>query len=80
MPTVLGSDGFRFFFYSSDRAEPRHIHVEHAGRTAKIWLRPIRLASSHGFSRTEIGKLVDIVTANQDLLLERWNEFFTDDE
>ncbi|MFP4430391.1 MAG: DUF4160 domain-containing protein [Spirochaetaceae bacterium] len=25
------------FFYSSDRHEPLHIHVEHAGRTAKVW-------------------------------------------
>lgn len=80
MPTVFRSGGFRFFFYSSDQPEPTHIHVEQSGRTAKIWLRPIRLASSHGFSRTELGKLVDIVTTNQDLLLEGWNEFFSDEE
>ena len=80
MPTILRSDGYRFFFYSSDRAEPMHVHVEQAGRTAKIWLRPIRLGSSHGFSRSDLNKLVSIVTANQALLLESWNEFFTDEE
>ena len=28
MPTVLRIDGYRFFFYSSDRPEPVHIHIE----------------------------------------------------
>ena len=80
MPTVLRAGGYRFFYYSSDRPEPAHIHVEQAGRTAKIWLRPIRLASSHGFSRAELGKVVDIVTTNHDLLMEGWDEFFSDEE
>ena len=80
MPTVLRSDGYRFFFYSSDRAEPMHVHVEQAGHTAKIWLRPIRLVSSHGFSRSELNKVVNVVTSNQALPLESWNEFFSDEE
>ena len=74
------SDGYRLFFYSSDRPEPVHIHVEQAGRTAKIWLRPIRIDSSHGFSRSELNEVVKIVTANLTQLLERWNEFFSDEE
>ena len=80
MPTVLRAGGYRFFFYSSDRSEPAHIHVEQAGRTAKVWLCPIRLDSSHGFSRSELGKVVDTVTENQHRLLEGWNEFFSDEE
>ena len=80
MPTALRSDGYRFFFYSSDRPEPVHVHVEQSGRTAKIWLRPIRLESSHGFSRSELNELIGIVTRNQELLLESWNEFFSDEE
>ena len=79
-PSELRTGGYRFFFYSSDRPEPAHIHVEEAGRTAKIRLRPIRVASSHGFSRAELGKLVVIVTTNHDLLLEEQNEFFSDEE
>ena len=31
------------FFYSSDRAEPPHVHVERSGRTVKLWLAPLRL-------------------------------------
>ena len=40
MPTVLRTEGFRFFFYSSDRAEPPHIHVEKGYNAAKVWLNP----------------------------------------
>lgn len=28
VPTVLRIDGLRFFFYSGDREEPVHVHVE----------------------------------------------------
>ena len=31
MPTVLRSNGIRFFFYSSENNEPPHIHVETKG-------------------------------------------------
>jgi hypothetical protein len=28
MPTLLQTEGFRFFFYSNKRREPSHVHVE----------------------------------------------------
>jgi hypothetical protein len=68
------------FFYSSDRHEPLHIHVEHAGRTAKVWLSPVRLESSHGFTRTELAEVVGIVTEHQAKLIGSWNDFFSDEE
>ena len=49
MPTVLRVAGFRFFFYSGDRGEPAHIHVEKEDQTAKFWLDPVRMHSSGGF-------------------------------
>ena len=80
MPTVLRSGGYRFFFYSGDRGEPVHIHVEHAGHSAKVWLSPIRLESSHGFTRTELAEVVGIVSEHQAQLIGSWNEFFSDEE
>ena len=80
MPTVLRSEGFRFFFYSSDEPEPPHIHVEKTGNTAKIWIDPIRLQDSHGFFRTEIGKILKIVEENQQSLLRSWHEYFRHEE
>ena len=80
MPTVLRIEGFRFFFYSSDKPEPPHVHVEKEDNAAKIWLDPIRLQDSHGLSRTDIGKILKIIEVNQKLLLRSWREYFHHEE
>ncbi|WP_431306254.1 DUF4160 domain-containing protein [Sulfuricystis multivorans] len=51
MPTVLLSGPSRFFFFSGDRDEPLHIHVERERMLAKFWLVPVRLHYSTGFGR-----------------------------
>jgi len=76
MPTVMRSEGLRFFFYSSDRAEPPHIHVEHGRRTAKIWLDPIRLEGSKGFGDTELYRVLKLVREKKKLMLRSWNGYF----
>jgi len=43
MPTVLRSDGFRFFFYSRENQEPPHIHIERGDETVTFWLNPVVL-------------------------------------
>lgn len=80
MPTIYRYEGFRFFFYSSDRAEPAHVHVERNNDTAKIWLSPVRLQLSHGFSRTEINMILKIVKENHTLMIRSWNEYFRREE
>jgi hypothetical protein len=76
MPTVLRSGPYRFFFYSGDRDEPPHVHVERDDGEAKFWLDPVRLERSHGFARREINDIQSIVEENQQHLLDRWNEYF----
>jgi hypothetical protein len=76
VPTVLRVDGFRFFFYSSDHEEPKHIHVEKGGATAKFWLSPIRLQSGSGFSRVELTAMEKIITAHRELPERSWDEYF----
>jgi hypothetical protein len=76
MPTVLRRGPYRFFFYSGDRDEPPHIHVDHDDREAKFWLEPVRLERSRGFSGKELNRIQEIVQENQATLLESWNEFF----
>lgn len=76
MPTVLRHGPYRFFFYVGDRDEPPHVHVERDDNVAKFWLDPVRLQSSGGFTRAEIGRVEKLVTVNQHLLLEAWNEYF----
>ena len=76
MPSVLRSGPYRFYFYSSDRGEPPHVHVARDASVAKFWLDPVRLAWSRGFSATELRKTEAIVAENVQELLEAWNAFF----
>ena len=51
MPRIKGIPGpYRFFFTSFDCNEPPHVHVERGDSTGKLWLEPLELARSHGFS------------------------------
>jgi len=52
------------FFYSADRDEPSHVHVEREDAEAKFWLDPVHLDRSRGFSRTELGRIEKTVTEN----------------
>lgn len=78
MPTILRSGPYRFFFYSGDRDEPPHIHVERDNQTAKFWLSPVRLQLSRGFSRREALEIQRLIEENSETLLRGWNEYFGD--
>ncbi len=76
MPTVFRLRGFRFFFFSLDRAEPIHIHVEKGDAYAKFWLRPVALARSRGFAQHEITEIRRIVETKRLLIERAWNDHF----
>jgi len=78
MPTVLRSGPYRLYFYSGDRDEPRHVHIERDARIAKFWLTPVRLQDSGGFSRVELRKLERLVEQHLEDLVRSWDEFFSD--
>jgi hypothetical protein len=78
MPTIPFSGPYRFFFYSGDRDEPPHIHVERDRNKAKFWLDPVRLQHSAGFNQNEINQIQRLVEENREFFLRRWNEFFGD--
>jgi len=76
VPTVHREGPYRLFFYSGDRNEPPHIHVERDIHRAKFWLDPVRLARSGGFGAAELRDLERLVTEHAQLLLGKWNEYF----
>mgnify|MGYP001769437532 CR=1 FL=1 len=78
MPTVFKIGPYRFFFYSGDRDEPVHIHVEREDNVAKFWLDPVRLQRSGGFRAGEINELQKKIQDNQEQIIEAWNEYFND--
>ncbi|MCA9246328.1 MAG: DUF4160 domain-containing protein [Planctomycetales bacterium] len=66
------------FFYSGDREEPPHVHVERDGAEAKFWLDPVRMQRSDGFTSRALRVIEAKVVDNQQLLLDAWDEFFRD--
>jgi Domain of unknown function (DUF4160) len=76
MPTVLRIGPYRFFFYSNEKNEPPHIHVENDEKVAKYWLEPVELASSHGFRSHELTRVRELVVEHRETFLEAWNEHF----
>ncbi|MDQ0465648.1 hypothetical protein QO010_003437 [Caulobacter ginsengisoli] len=77
MPTVLRWNGYRFFFFSNERGEPPHVHIDKAGNTAKIWLASAEVARNVGFNAREIAELSAKVEAERAQFLEAWREHFS---
>ena len=75
-PTVLQSGPYRFFFFSSDRGEPPHVHVARDRKTAKVWLQPIRLEYNLGFAPNELNKISALVQEHRAELLKAWHDYF----
>lgn len=57
MPTVLRIGSFRFHFYSDERKEPPHIHVESGASECKFWLIPVSLAINIDVKATKLREI-----------------------
>jgi hypothetical protein len=75
MPTIPGIAGpYRFYFYSFDCNEPKHVHVRRERKVCKFWLEPIALSSNNGFSAKELNRIRTIIRDNLEHILETWDE------
>ncbi|WP_368428102.1 DUF4160 domain-containing protein [Sulfuricaulis sp.] len=77
MPTILRIGPYRFFFYSNEKGEPPHIHVQRERFLAKFWLNPVALAGSKRFASHELRTIQKHVEDNRKIFLEAWNEYIT---
>ena len=76
MPTALRIGPYRFYFYSYDCGEPRHMHVDRENKSAKFWLDPVvSLADNHGYSRKDLRKIEQITKENLEVLRNEWDAF-----
>ena len=76
MPTLLIWRGHKFRFYALYDGEPPHVHVVKDGKTLKVWLKSMEIATNRGYNDREVASIVEIVDLNRDQWMERWNEFF----
>ncbi len=76
MPTVLRVRGYRFFFFSNERNEPAHVHVQSGDGYAKFWLRPVSPAESLGYDARELRRLEQLIVEHQSVLEQAWDDYF----
>lgn len=75
MPTIPGIPGpYRFYFYSFDCNEPKHVHARRDRNVCKFWLEPIALSDNNGFSPNELNRIRTLVEDNLDRILTAWEE------
>jgi hypothetical protein len=76
MPTALRSGPYRFYFYSYDCDEPRHMHVDRERLSAKFWLDPdVSLVANYGYSRRELREIESLIRLNLRRLRDEWDTF-----
>jgi hypothetical protein len=66
----------RVYFFSHDRGEPPHVHVDRDANTAKFWLAPVALAYNIGFRAKELRDIQHIVNEHAVAFLEAWHVNF----
>ena len=73
MPTVFRWRNCRFYFWSHEGNEPRHVHIDRAENTAKIWLADLSVARNEGFNSGETKNLIEQARLNRQRILEMWD-------
>jgi uncharacterized protein DUF4160 len=76
VPTLLRTDGFRFFFYSNEGHEPPHVHVEKGDGEAKVWLQPVAVVYSYRLNPAELRRVRELTLQHQVDFADQWNEHF----
>lgn len=51
------------------------MHVTGKGGEMKVWLSPLSVEFSYGFSPPEQRKIMNVIVKNADLFVEAWHEF-----
>ena len=74
MPTVLRIGPYRFFFYSGDREEPRHVHVERESNRGKFWLDPVALSRNEGFRPHDLNQVRALIVIHRQRITEAWHD------
>jgi hypothetical protein len=76
LPKVFEKNGFNFFFYSNDHT-PIHVHVRYGGGEAVfVVVDAVVLRESYGLSVSELANAQKLAEENQQIIVEKWNEFF----
>jgi Domain of unknown function (DUF4160) len=74
VPRVKNIPGpYRFFFYSFDCSEPKHVDGHRGRMVCKFWLEPVALARNHGFAARELNVIRSYIQEHLARVSEAWN-------
>jgi hypothetical protein len=77
MPTIRRIQGFRLFFFSNERNEPPHVHVQAGDGYAKLWLGPpVVLAEAQDLTPRQQRLIMQIVKEHREFMEEAWHDHF----
>jgi hypothetical protein len=81
MPKIYEQNGYRFFFYSAEGDEPCHVHIKKGEGDGKIWLEPeLKEEYLVDFKSQEKKQIRKIVQEQRDYFIQRWYEYFEDND
>ena len=76
MPTVLYIFGIRFFFYPNDH-EPKHVHIQYQGKSAKIQMEPeISVIENNGLKAQIVSKALEAAEFYKSDIIAEWHKTF----
>jgi hypothetical protein len=79
VPTIHRFGPYRVYFFAHENKktnEPPHVHVRSGNGFAALWLSPVRVRDSRGYTPREIDRIRRIIAGNRELLLRHWHDFF----
>ncbi len=81
MPKIYEQNSYRFFFYSAEGDEPCHVHIKKGEGDGKIWLEPeLKEEYLLDFKSQEKKQIRKIVQEQRDYFIQRWYEYFEDND
>lgn len=83
MPNIFSTLGYQIYFWSNENNEPIHVHVSKGKPNAyatKFWLTKsgscILASNGSKISNRDLSKLIDVITAQYDLICKKWMDYF----
>ena len=80
MPEYARIGPYVIAFFATDRHEPVHVHVRRDRQRVKVWLgegpKMARATANRGFSPREVRRIVRMIEAEREGIIQLWNETF----
>lgn len=87
MPSLFTVGGYRIFFWSNEQGEPVHVHVCKGApepHATKVWITRaggcILANNDSKIPARTLNTLLDIISAQSELICRKWKEFFVTEE